>query len=265
MQNFAKTIVSAWTGGWFISAPNNSMQRQYQKCARLSYAYAWLADLSLIYLGGDLKRKERVSARLADGMSYLYMAMAALRNVQLNDDHVDEQLHAQWAVSYCYYHAQKSMIALCQNFPSKLLGFVARFVAFPLGQTMHYPTDKLDQKLARLMAGNNHYRDGLKKYLYLSGDPSQPVDRVEHALQLIIQTEELSKKVHDLRRFKSHALTEKLQEKVDKNELSQQEMTGWLNVEKARWDAILVDEFTFDSMKNQKFNSVIDSIQSPLN
>jgi acyl-CoA dehydrogenase len=264
MQNLAKTICSAWTGGLFISAPNNSMKREYKRLARLSHAYAWLADLSLIYLGGDLKRRERLSARLADGMSYLYMAMATLRNLQMNEDHADEQLHAKWAVTYCFYHAQKAMIALCQNFPSRPLGFLMRLLAFPFGQTMHYPTDKLDQKLARLMTSNNYYRDRMKHFVYLSGDAKQPVDRVEHALQLIIQSDGLWEKISDLKRYKFSTLKAKLQEKVTKKELSQQEMKELLAVEEARWDAILVDEFTFDSMKKKSFNSVIDSIESPL-
>jgi hypothetical protein len=232
--------------------------------ARLSHAYAWLADLSLIYLGGDLKRRERLSARLADGMSYLYMAMATLRNLQMNEDHADEQLHAKWAVTYCFYHAQKAMIALCQNFPSRPLGFLMRLLAFPFGPTMHYPTDKLDQKLARLMTSNNYYRDRMKHFVYLSGDAKQPVDRVEHALQLIIQSDGLWEKISDLKRYKFSTLKAKLQEKVTKKELSQQEMKELLAVEEARWDAILVDEFTFDSMKKKSFNSVIDSIESPL-
>ncbi len=264
MQNLAKTVCSAWTGGLFISAPHNSMKREYKRLAHLSHAYAWLADLSLIYLGGDLKRRERLSARLADGMSYLYMAMAALRNVQMNEDHEDEQLHAKWAVTYCFYHAQKSMIALCQNFPSRPLGFLMRLLAFPFGQTMRYPTDKLDKKLARLMTGNNHYRDRMKNYVYLSGDAKQPVDRMEHALQLIIQTDGLSQKINDLKRYKFSTLKAKLQEKVAKNELTQQEVNDLLAVEDARWDAILVDEFTFDSMKKKSFASVIDNIKSPL-
>lgn len=263
MQNLAKTVCSAWTGGIFISAPDNSMKREYKRLARLSHAYAWLADLSLIYLGGDLKRKERVSARLADGMSYLYMAMAALRNVQMNQDHPDEQIHAKWAVSYCFYHAQKSMIALCHNFPSRFLGIVARLLAFPFGQTMQYPSDKLDQKLAKLMTGNNNYRDRMKKYIFLSGDPKEPVDRMEHALQLIIQTEGLTAKIADSKRLKFGKLKAKLQEKVEKGELNQQEMSDLLAVEDARWDAILVDEFTFDSMKKKTFNSVIDTIKTP--
>ena len=53
MQNFAKAICSAWTGGLFISTPNNSMKGEYKRLTRLSHAFAWLADLSLIYLGGS--------------------------------------------------------------------------------------------------------------------------------------------------------------------------------------------------------------------
>jgi acyl-CoA dehydrogenase len=264
MQNFAKAICSAWTGGLFVNTPNSPMKREYRSLTRLSHAFAWLADVSLIYLGGDLKRRERLSARLADGMSYLYLAMAALGSVQLNKDHPDEQLHARWAVAYCFYHAQKSMLALCANFPSRILGFLMRLVVFPLGQTMRYPSDKLDYQLAKLMMANNHFRDRLKQFIYLSNDPKQPIDRMEHALQLIIANDPLFKKVRSLKRVKFGNLSSKLQEKVTQNELTQQEMDDLLAVEAARWDAILVDEFTFDSMKTTPFNSVIDEIESPL-
>lgn len=264
MQNFAKAVASAWTGGYFISVPNHAMKRDYKKLARLSHAYAWLADLALIYLGGSLKRKERISARLADGMSYLYMAMAVLRNVQLNEEHPDEQLHAEWAVTYCFYQAQKSMIALCRNFPSRILGCFARLIAFPFGQTMRYPKDTLDQKLAQLMTENNHYREGIKNYIYLSGDSKQPIDRMENALQLILKTEELSKNTKDLKGLKRNALKIQLADKLKNNELTQEQVESLLALEEARWDAILVDEFNFDSMKKKRFNSIVDSQNSPL-
>ena len=265
LQNLAKTVCSAWTGGLFISVPDRAMKREYKRLARLSHAFAWLADLSLIYLGGDLKRKERLSARLADGMSYLYMAMAALRNVELNQDNPDDQLHAKWAVDYCFYQAQKSMIGLCSNFPSRLLGGIMRLVAFPFGQTMQYPSDKLDNKLAHLMATNNQYREQVKQYIYLSGDETQPMDRMEHALQLIIKTDGLVKKISDLKRFKGNKLKVKLQEKVAKGELTAHEADTLSAVEQARWDAILVDEFDFEAMKKKTFSSIIDKMESPLN
>lgn len=262
-RNKAKAICAAWTGGILIDAPKNKLKRDYQRLSRLSYAFAWLADLSLITLGGDLKRKERLSARLADGMSYLYMAMAALSYFQQHEEHNDELVHAKWAVSYCFYHAQKSMIAFCDNFPSRMLGFLVRSVVFPLGQTMRYPSDKLDHQLAQLMTQNNHYRDDLAKSIYLSGDSQQPIDKMENVLQLIIDNRDIYKKVSDLKRFKSIYLTEKLAEKVAQGILTQAEMDTLVVIEKARWDAIQVDEFTKESMKNKSFTSVINDVKTP--
>ena len=264
VRNFAKTVCSAWTAGRLISTPAGPLRREYQRLARLSYAFAWLADLSLIYLGGDLKRKERLSARLADGLSYLYMAMAALRHCQKNDGHADQQLHAKWAVAYCFYHAQKSMMAFCQNFPLRGLGIVMRLLAFPWGQSMRYPSDKLDHQLAQVMTQNNHYRDEMMTSIYLSGDPRQPVDKMEHALQLILKSADSYKKISDLKRQPLSGLKEKLLEKVASGVLTQGEMNALLTVEKARWDAMQVDEFNFDSMTKKTFTSVIDEQRTPL-
>ena len=263
MRNMAKTICSAWTGGAFIAAPNNGLKREYQRLARLSYAFAWLADLSLVYLGGSLKRKERLSARLADGMSYLYMAMAALRYYQQHEEHADQRVHAKWAVTYCFYQAQKSMIAFCQNLSPRFLGMLVRLAAFPFGQTMRYPSDKLDHQLAKLMTQNNDYRKDVAKSVYLSGDSKQPVDKMENALQLMIAQSETYKKIADLKRYKAVSLVEKLAEKVQQGVLTQDEMDALVDVEKARWDAIQVDEFTVESMKKKTFASVIDDVSSP--
>ena len=98
----------------------------------------------------------------------------------------------------------------------------------------------------------------------MSGDEKQPLDKMEHALQLIINSEDLFKKIGDLRRFKGKKLNEKLEEKVTKGELSAEEKVMILSVEQARFDAILVDEFDFDSMKKKTYSSIIDSIHSPL-
>ncbi|KTC64893.1 Acyl-CoA dehydrogenase (plasmid) [Legionella adelaidensis] len=262
MKNFAKAFLSAWTAGIFIKTPKSKLKREYQRLARLSHAFAWIADFSLIHLGGTLKRKERVSARLADGMSYLYLAMAALRLYELNPNNT-YRTHAKWAVSYCFHHAQKSLINLSQNFPSRLLGLFMRLWAFPFGQTMALPSDRLDKQLAQLMTNNNEYRDVILQSIYLSGNKKQPVDRVESAFQLLIENEELYNKVVDLRKVPLNQLKEKLIEKVNAGLLSKEEANIILTIEKARWDAILVDEFTFADMKKGKFNSVIEEMPTP--
>ncbi len=263
LNNTAKTFLSTWSSGWFISTPGGSMKRYYQQIARLSHAFAWLADLSLIILGGSLKRKERLSARLADAMSHLYMAMAALRLYEKEGKQADFQLHAQWAMQYCLYNAQKAMIDYCRNFPNRFLGFAMRLWAFPLGQTLRYPKDKLDGLLAPQMTNHNAFRSFIKKFVYLSGDPTQPIDRMEHALQLLIERRSLYKKIN-MKGLKFSAVKDKLIEMVNEGKLTQSEMDEFIEVEKARWDAIQVDEFSFESMKKKRFDSVTDRAYNPM-
>jgi alkylation response protein AidB-like acyl-CoA dehydrogenase len=249
LNNFAKTIITAWTAGFFIATPVNSkeLKREYQKLSRLSYAFSWLADLSLIYLGGELKRKERLSARLADGMSYLYIAMAVLR-LQTQKEPMHNELHSKWALAYCYYHAQKSLIALCNNFPSKLIGWIIRIVAFPLGQTMTYPGDRLDHQLAQCMMSNNNYRELMKHWIFLDTKGVSAISKMEETFQNMLKNKDAYAKIADLKRYNLIKLRPKLQQKVDIGELTQQEMDNILAVEEARLEAIQVDEFPFESM-----------------
>jgi acyl-CoA dehydrogenase len=265
LQNFAKTICSAWSAGLFTTTPRHALKRYCQQLNRLSYAFAWIADLSLMVLGGDLKRKERLSARLADAMSYLYLGMATLRYYQERDAHEDEKAHAEWALKYCFYHAQQAMLLLCQNFPSRVLGQLMRFVAFPFGASMRYPHDKSSHQLAKLMTKNNHYRDGLSDILYLSGNSDDPIDRVESAFQMMLTHRELYKRVRSAaKRLCATSLKQELLNLVEQGVINEDEMQTVLSIEKARWDAIQVDEFTFDSMKKKVFSSVIEKYKRPM-
>lgn len=261
LSNFAKMTCSAWTSGIFISAPKE-LKKSYQSLVRLSYTYAWMADVALGKLGGNLKRKERLSARLADALSYLYMAMACLQYYELNQND-DFKLHALWATKYCFYHAEKSLIELCANFPSRIIGFFMRFVAFPFGATMDYPDDKLDHQLAQLMSTKNAYRDTLLQNIYLSGDINEPLDKMEQTFRAILESSGVYKKVGNISKYTLVDLKAKLAEKVENGIITQEEMEQILKVEKMRWDAIQVDEFNFNDIQNKKFNSVIDKIKTP--
>ena len=264
IRNMAKTMLSVWTNGWLIKVPHHPMKRACQRLSRLSFAFAFLADLSLIVLGGDLKRKERLSARLADGMSYLYLGMAALRMIEERDGNADEMLHAQWGVKYCFHHAEKAMIELCENFPSRFLGIIMRLIAFPFGRRMAYPNDKLDHQLAGMMTQNNHYRALLLDSLYLSHNPNEPIDRVELVFQSLITHADLYKKVKGIKKFNASNMKNELNAAVLRGDLTSEEMATILSVEQARWDAIQVDEFTFESVHKKTFSSVIGRYKNPL-
>jgi acyl-CoA dehydrogenase len=261
MQCFAKAVCSAWSGGWFIATPVGPFKKYCQRLMRLSYAFAWLADFSLLFLGGTLKRKERLSARLADGMSYLYMAAATVRFAQEHKADKDHQQHATWALTYCFYHAQKAMLDFCQNFPVRPLGILLRCLLFPLGQTMRYPSDQASHALAQLMQHTNSYRTLLTESIYLSGDPKQPVDRMEHAFQLLAAHEDLYQAMIAKSRGSRDTLQALLKEKVNSGMLLAEEAEILMSIEQACWDAIQVDEFEFEAV-NSKHCDPVDTTVS---
>lgn len=276
MTRFTKAILSAWTGGIFIHKAAKTQRRSLQKFMRLTFAFSFLADFSLIVLGGNLKRKERLSARLADALSYLYMFFGVYSyfhhevNKQPQDKNkysqVQEahQIHADWAMRYNLYHAQRALIAFCDNFSYRFLGRCLRFLLFPFGQTMRYPSDRLDAKLAHLMTTNNSYRDFLKESVYLHGEHKKPVDRVENAFQCLVENEHLYSKVRDLKHYQFAHLKQHLAEKVAQSILTQQEMEKIIEMERLRWDAIQVDEFDFQAMQQPVFYSLTDTFKNPL-
>lgn len=47
-------------------------------------------------------------------------------------------------------------------------------------------------------------------------------------------------------------------------ELSQAEADNLISVERACWDAIQVDEFSFDSVKKKGFSSLADTFPNPM-
>lgn len=249
MHNFSKAVIAAWTGGLMIAVPSGRLKRQYQRLSRLTYAFSWVADLALIVLGGALKRKERLSARLADGMSYLYMATAVLHLAKEHADSTAHQEHAEWALTYCFYHAQKAMLDLCHNFPSRVLGILMRLVVFPLGQTMQYPSDQRSHLLAQLMQQPNDYRKLLAKSVYLSGDPTEPVDRMEHAFHLLTQHHDLYHNVLVKYHGPRSELGAFLEKKVKAGEMTMADRDSLLAIDQACWDAVQVDEFDPEAMK----------------
>ncbi|MDP3559203.1 MAG: acyl-CoA dehydrogenase [Legionellaceae bacterium] len=263
-HNMAKTFISSWTGGIFIKTPKTSLKRAYQKFTRLSYTFAWIADLALFSLGGSLKRRERLSARLADALSYLYLAMATLHYCASQQENPDDKLHTQWAVQYCFYHAQKAMIAFCHNFPSRILGRIICFFAFPFGQTMRLPNDALDKKLAQCMMRNNAFRERLKENIFLHTDPHQAIERVENAFQLLTQHETLYQKISDLKRLKFGRLKDALAQKVAQGSLTQNEMDILVSIESARWDAEQVDEFAIDAFSHPYVSSLREEMKNPV-
>lgn len=145
-KNFLRGAFHGWTDGMFMGGAQHR---------RLSAAYAATVDVTMGLLGGKLKRKERVSARLGDILSYLYMLEAVLWwDPQENSGPYPSR---EWAARHLLHQIQEAFFDLFENYPNRAIGWMLKKAFFPWGRTFKAPSDKLDHEVAKALmdAGSN--------------------------------------------------------------------------------------------------------------
>ena len=190
---------SAWCslgGARFLSAPfNDETKPYYQQLTRFSANLAMLSDIAMLTLGAELKRKERLSARLGDVLSYLYLASAALKRYNDEGRNKEDLPLLQWAVEDCLFNIQEAIDELISNFPNKLIAFKLRAIIFPLGTWKTKPKDKLDHKVATILQTPSPARSRLGQGQYLVVDGKNVFGQLEQTLLDIIACEPIFEKV----------------------------------------------------------------------
>ncbi len=247
---FCKALATSWSGGYLCQLPKDFKNLNTKGFLRLTQSFAWVADMALVTLGGNLKRKERLSARLADAFSYLYLAMSVFADQKPSFDS-DPLMQAQskWALQYCYAKTQQALLAFIQEYPIRPLAWMMKAVVAPFGQTFKLPNDELEKTLAFEMTKNSLYRSRIKQNVYLSGQADQPVDRMEMALQQYLQLEDVYAKIPEIKRVKFSHLSSWLDQQIQAEKITAAEKNAILLAEAARFDALLVDEFLMEEQK----------------
>ncbi|MEW7866386.1 acyl-CoA dehydrogenase FadE [Aeromonas diversa] len=196
MSNMVRSLWLGLTGARFAGAPFKDETRPYyQKLARLSANLAFLSDVAMGTLGGELKRKERVSARLGDVLSQLYLASAALKRFDDEGRQKGDLPLLHWALQDALFKAQQAIDELLRNFPNRWIGRALRFLVLPLGCDMHKPSDRLDNQVARLLQTPSDSRSRLAKGQYLTREEGNPFGLLEQALDDVLAAEPLFDKV----------------------------------------------------------------------
>lgn len=199
VSNAASSLLLSLGFGVFSQVPGDRISRPYFRALnRLAASFALLADTSMMLLGGELKRRERLSARLGDVLSHLYLASAALK--RYHDlgypDHSQPML--RWAVEESLGKAEQALEELLSNFPSKLLGCALRLLVLPLGRRHKGPSDELDAEVAGII-GRNSGDPALEELLegcYRPQAEQDPVGALQYAMNLLQNVQPLQKKLH---------------------------------------------------------------------
>ncbi|TXG93370.1 MAG: acyl-CoA dehydrogenase [Zoogloea sp.] len=203
LSNAARAVVMGLTGSHFVAVPDAGgkgvapeTRRYYQQLTRFSAAFAFLADISMGTLGGALKRKEKLSARLGDILSLMYLASAALKRFEDEGRQAADAPLLHWVIWDCMFKAQNAFEGVIANFPNRLFAtLLRRVVVFPLGRPYFVPSDQLGHEVATLLINPSATRDRLTSDVYLPTDVEEPVGALEAALHATIEAEPVEAKV----------------------------------------------------------------------
>jgi acyl-CoA dehydrogenase len=199
VSNAASTLVLNLGFGHFEHAPGNKLSQGYFRALnRQAAAFAMLADLSMMLLGGELKRRERLSARLGDVLSNMYLASAALKRYHDLDSPEHMAPLFTWAMEESLGQSERALDELLSNFPNKVLGCLLRVIVFPFGRRHKGPSDKLGAEVAAVIgrAKGDPTLEELLGGCYRPQSADDAVGALQHACNLLNAAQPLQKKLH---------------------------------------------------------------------
>ncbi|NGP52308.1 acyl-CoA dehydrogenase [Thioalkalivibrio sp. XN8] len=242
ISNLVRSFVLAVTGARFVKAPDLGPTAPYaRKLTRMSASFALLADVAMLTLGGDLKRREKLSGRFADILSHLYMASAVLKRFEDDGRPAADLPIVRWALDDSLAIIEERLDGILRNFPVKGVGGFLRPFVLPLGRRFRPASDRLGHEVAKLLLSPSETRDRLTAGMFYELNADDPLGLMELALQKVIAAEPIERKLGtsvtaaNLERVLAKGLAEGLI-----NELEAEEMREAMALTA---EAIAVDDF----------------------
>ena len=198
LKNGLRAFWHGLTGSHFAPVPvavAADARRYYQQLTRFSAAFAFLADVSMLVLGGGLKRREKLSARLGDILSQMYLISATLKRYRDEGNQPADAPLLHWAVWDAMYKAQLAFDGVIANYPSRLVAIVLNRLIFPYGHPYVVPSDELGHQVASLLIAPSPTRDRLTACCHIPRDGEQVVGALEQALVATLAAEAIEAKI----------------------------------------------------------------------
>ena len=247
ISNAARSFVLGLTLAKFGAAPGDKYtKRYYRKLNRYAAALALVADTSMLLLGGKLKFKEKLSGRLGDVLSNLYIASAMLKRYEDQGRPVSDQPLLAWAFHDCAHRMQNALDGVLRNFPIRPAAWVLYVLVFPFGRREVPPSDRLGRRVAAILCAPNEARDRLAEWAFLTPSANNTVGRMNALLPDVIAAEPVERKF--VKALKSGALKSldaaaQLLEAEQVGAISTEERKLLERVRAATFEFIGVDDF----------------------
>jgi len=198
LSNAMRSLVMALTLARFRGVPDHGpTRRYYQHIERFSASFAFAVDVAMLTLGGYLKKKESLSARLGDVLSAMYLASMVLKHYD-NEGQPEADLPiVEWACRNLLYSAQEQLHGFLRNFPNRFLAGLMRLLIFPRGLTYFAPSDRLSRQVSDLVTAPTETRLRLGTHAYTALNDKSPLGLLQEVLILADGAELLEKRIRD--------------------------------------------------------------------
>jgi acyl-CoA dehydrogenase len=196
ISNAVRSFVGAVTLSRIVTAPlRGPTTRYFEHINRFSASFAFATDIAMLSLGGYLKKKENLSARLGDVLSSMYLASMVLKHYQNQGAPPADLPLVEYSCRSLLYQAQEQLHSFLRNFPIRWLAGLMRLVIFPRGLTYSAPSDRLNPQIAELMMNPGEARERLCHYVYRTLEPTNHLGLVQQAMELAIAAEPVLKRI----------------------------------------------------------------------
>ena len=196
ISNLARSFFLALTHAKFSRVPlNTPTRRYYQNINRYSAAFALASDFAMLTLGGGLKKRELLSARLGDVLSSIYLASTVLKHFENQGRRATDLPLVEWSVRTLMYQAQEALHAFLRNLPNRWAAAFLRIFLFPRGRTYSAPSDEIGHKIVELMTTSGESRQRLSAQAYTTLEPGNPLGLLQEALELAEQMAPLERRL----------------------------------------------------------------------
>ena len=250
LGNVARALFLALGGARLIPVPGDRHSRgHYRQLSRMSAVFALAADFAMLTLGGSLKRKEKLSGRLADILSCLYLASAALKRYEDDGRPADDVALLHWSCEDTLFRIQEQFFSLLANFPNRPVAWLLHVLAFPLGRSYHAPSDALGHRVAQVLLVPSSARDRLTAGMFMSRNTEEAIGRIEDAFLKVSALEAIEGKLQAAVRAGELAKGDEetmLENAAARGVLDNAEVTQYRDTLAARRDVIQVDAYPRD-------------------
>jgi acyl-CoA dehydrogenase len=246
-SNFFRTMVMSLTNSHFINAPEEDESRRYYKIlTRYSAMLALFSDMAMFTLGGSLKRREKISGRLGDILSYLYIASAVLKRFHDEGSQEEDVPLLHWSMRTLIYNMQEVFHNLLRNFPNRIIARLLRGVMFPWGRLYSNPLDSYGKNIANILLCSGEARDRLLKGLYIPDTIEHNFGLLNITLKKVEATDKLEHQVmlaHKQGKITGDHFMDKIDNALKAGIITEWEATELREMETLRQQVIAVDDF----------------------